>query len=77
MRRVFGRDLKVGDTIDVWWGHGRDTITDLRPYDGLPDVFTEGARIAIFAHFTTGMTIENDEHFDLIARSGGTGRDAT
>ena len=52
-------ELKVGDTIVVWWGVGRDTITDLIPYVGpLSKVLGEGTKLASFALFKTGMTLE-------------------
>ena len=67
---VFGKELRVGDTIVVWWSPGRDTITELRPYDGpLAHLFPEGAQLAEFALNTTGMTIDNSAFFELIARA--------
>jgi hypothetical protein len=52
-------DIKIGDTLDVWWGNGRDTITDLKPYHGpLARVLGEGTKIASFALLRTGMTLE-------------------
>lgn len=51
-------DIKIGDTLDVWWGNGRDTITDLKPYNGpLVRVLGEGTKLASFALFSTGMTL--------------------
>ena len=66
---VQGKDLKVGDTIEVWWTPKRDTITALRPYTG-PLERLAGARLADFALNTTGMTIEaNDDFVVLNGRS--------
>lgn len=68
MTRVLGSELQVGDTIEVWWQPHRDTITELRRYDGpLAYLFPKGAKIATFALLKGGMTIENDEYFELIA----------
>jgi hypothetical protein len=69
--RVLGSKLKVGDTIEVWWAPKRDTITALSPYTGtLKRLFPKGAQLASFAICKTGMTIENDNYFTVIARSG-------
>lgn len=57
--------LKAGDTIRVWWRPGRDTITDLRDYDGpIPEL--RGGRIASFALNPTGMTLEPGAEWELI-----------
>jgi len=61
-QRTPGKQLRVGDTIEVWWANGRDTITGLRPYHGLLsplwDKYGGGAKLADFALNKTGMTIE-------------------
>lgn len=31
---VLGKELRVGDTIETWWGPLRDTIIALEPYVG-------------------------------------------
>lgn len=70
--RVFGSELRVGDTIDCWWQPNRDTITALRPYTGpLSHIFPKGAQLADFALNRSGMTIENDHSFVVIARQNG------
>lgn len=62
-----GIQLKAGDTIAVWWGCGRDTITRLVPYTGLLESeFKEGAQIAEFALSKTGMTIDNSAEFEIL-----------
>jgi hypothetical protein len=66
MKRKLGKQLKVGDTVKVWWG--RDTITALRPYKGpLAHLWAEqgGARLADFALNKVGMTIEPQMGFEL------------
>ena len=66
MKRKLGKELKVGDTIEVWWG--RDRITALRPYNGpLAHLWADqgGARLADFALNKTGMTIEPHMRFDV------------
>ena len=49
--RVYGRDLKVGDVIEIWWRAGRYRIVQLTPYSGVfqndPDF--AGARVARFS----------------------------
>lgn len=68
MSTKLGAELKVGDTIAIWWRPGRDTITSLVPYKGpLEHLFPEGAQIAGFALNKCGMTIENDHSFEIIA----------
>ena len=67
MSRVRGTALRVGDTIEVWWRPGRDTITALAPYTGpLAYLWPEGARIASFALNRTGMTIEPQGSYQLL-----------
>jgi hypothetical protein len=62
MMTVSGSELKVGDTIEVWWTPRRDTIVGLKPYTGpLANLFPEGAQIAEFALLKTGMTIDNSD----------------
>lgn len=66
-RRVFGRDLKVGDVIEVWWKPGLDRITRLRPYEGpLTNLFPHGAQIASFALLRVGMTIDNGDWYRIV-----------
>lgn len=65
---VYGSELKVGDTIKVWWnrsGDNTDTITNLREYKGrLSPLFPKGARLASFLLFNTGMTIDHAEDYE-------------
>lgn len=65
---VEGKDLKVGDTIEVWWTPNRDTITALRPYTG-PLECLAGAQLADFALNRTGMTIEATHDFNVLNRA--------
>ncbi len=59
--------IKVGDTIEVWWRPGRDTITALRPYDGpLLATLGRGTKLADFALNKTGMTLEAGGMFNVI-----------
>lgn len=60
-------DLCVGDTIEVWWQPGRDTIIGLRPYPG-PLKCIEGAKLADFAIFKVGMTLEPGALYVRVAR---------
>jgi hypothetical protein len=60
-------ELKVGDTIAVWWGIKRDTIIGLRPYVGpLAELLGEGTKIADFALFKPGMTLEANNQYQRI-----------
>lgn len=64
---VYGSELKVGDTIEVWWRPQRDTIVSLKPYTGpLSYLFPKGAQIAIFALLKTGMTIDNNDIYQKV-----------
>lgn len=68
-RTVRGSELRVGDTIEVWWAPRRDTIVGLGRYAGpLEYLFPAGAQIATFALLSTGMTIDNDDVYELVAR---------
>ena len=68
MSRVLGSELRVGDTIEVWWTPHCDTITGLRPYRGpLEYLFPKGAQIASFALNRSGMTIDNADVFERAA----------
>lgn len=69
MERITAEQLRVGDTIEVWWSPRRDTITALKPYKG-PLVCLKGARLADFAILKTGMTIEPGSMYNLVARAG-------
>ena len=68
--RKLGKHLKVGDTIEVWWRPGRDTILAVDAYDGPLAYVWEaqgGARLAAFAINRSGMTIEPGERFIVVA----------
>lgn len=59
--------LKVGDTIKVWWQPGRDTITGLKPYNGpLLETLGRGTKLAEFAINKCGMTLEAGASFETI-----------
>ena len=65
--RVPTHELRVGDTIRVWWNPGRDTITRLTPYTGpLLAVLGEGTLLADFALSPTGMTLEAGAWFERV-----------
>lgn len=66
--RVFGRELKVGDVIEVWWQPGKDQIASLEPYRGPLTCFEpEGAQIAGFVLSNVGMTIENGGLYERVS----------
>lgn len=73
--RKLGKNLKVGDTIKVWWSSyvgqrkgATDTITKIIPYTGpIQYIFNKGARLAWFQfNAVVGMTIENDAYYEII-----------
>jgi hypothetical protein len=68
MKKVAGRDLKVGDIIGVWWSSPaqpyprREMIESIRPYKGkLSHLWPMGANLVSFTVNRTGMTIGNDD----------------
>lgn len=64
---VRGSELRVGDTVKVWWLPNRDTITGLTPYDGpLKGHFPHGASLCAFALNKSGMTIELGGAFERL-----------
>lgn len=68
MKSVLGSELKVGDTIKVWWNPNRDTIVKLTPYKGAyaNDPEWKDVQFAFFAIYAVGMTIFPDDDFNLI-----------
>jgi hypothetical protein len=67
-KQVFGKDLRIGDVVEVWWGSKRDTITALVPYCGpLQHIWPAGAQLASFAILRTGMTIDNSDRYAVVA----------
>lgn len=68
--RVLGSELRVGDTIKVWWSPLQDTIIGLKPYDGpLKEIFApKGAILAYFLSNKSGMTVECGDYYNVIQR---------
>jgi len=66
-----GRDLKTGDTIEVWWAPKRDTITRIEKYQGSYQDHADwqGVRIAYFAILQGGMTIFPHDLFERVAQA--------
>lgn len=70
--RKLGKNLKVGDTIEVWWSPtngkaNQDTITRLEKYNGsLAYLWPKGAKLAYFLYNKTGMTIDNSDYFTIV-----------
>ena len=67
--KVKGSDLRIGDTIKVWWKPNRDTIIQFDEHSNPNGIFKNGARVAQFAILKPGMTIDNDAYFDVIFRA--------
>lgn len=66
---VLGKDLKVGDVVTglYWSPTHNDVITSLEPYNGpLAYLWPDGAQIARFALCKGGMTIDNEETFEVV-----------
>ena len=62
---VSGRDLRVGDSLGVWWipEPRRDQIISIRPYAGpLAHLWPEGAVLVDFAS-GPGMSVGLDDRF--------------
>lgn len=57
------RDLRVGDTIAVWWPPGKDTITDIRPYTGRLECMNGGI-LMDFATLSVGMSAAPNDRFE-------------
>ena len=64
MTIIDANELKVGDTIEVWWAPGRDTVIAIDPYNGpLKDIIS---CIARFALLKSGMSIGHTDQFNRI-----------
>jgi hypothetical protein len=65
-------NLRIGDTIEVWWKPKRDTITHFTPYAGpLAKAGVAPFNKAIIAYFaicTGGMTMFPDEEYKVVNR---------
>lgn len=62
--KTAGRDLRIGDMLDLWLGLSR--IVAMRPYDGpLKALWPEGAFIADFDN-GHGMTISNNDFLPVV-----------
>jgi len=62
-QRTHGKQLRIGDTIEVWWGKTAETRSPAcnhttAPLSHLWDKYGGGARLADFAVNKVGMTIE-------------------
>jgi hypothetical protein len=72
--RKLGKDLKVGDTIRVWWSSftgqkdNTDTIIRLSPNDGsLKHLWKDGSQFAWFQfNRIVGMTIDNGAYYEIV-----------
>jgi len=66
--QAWGHELKVGDTLKVYFG--RQHIVRLRPYTGsLAPIFDGGAQIVDFAS-GHAMTIENNGLYSVVCAEG-------
>ena len=74
MIEVTGKDLRVGDTVKVWWAPKKDTITGFGEYKGryTHEAPWKGARIAYFALLPvrSGMTILAGDRYEVLNRVG-------
>lgn len=70
--RVPTHELRVGDTIRVWWPPGRDTIVRLDPVcRAVAGGAGEGTLLADFVLSPTGMTLEAGAWFERVAKGPG------
>ena len=60
-------DLRVGDTIEVWWKPGQDTITSIKPYVGNLSGIMCG--VATFALSEIGMSLESGSFHEVMGRA--------
>jgi hypothetical protein len=65
--RCITEELKVGDTIKVWWNPKRDTIIRIEPYVG-PLKIARNAVIAYFGICRGGMTMFPGEEYEVVNR---------
>lgn len=66
-KKVLGKDLKIGDIMEVWWEPNHDTITNIRYRDEKYKINVyKGFTVAEFAINRKGMTIFPDEVFDIL-----------
>ncbi|WP_293857385.1 hypothetical protein [uncultured Alsobacter sp.] len=65
IERTPGAQLRVGDTLSVFWSPGRDRIVASRPYTGpLASIYPAGVDVVTFA---SGVSMAVDRA-DLYAR---------
>lgn len=66
MKTVLGKNLKVGDTLEIWSETHLDTITKLTPYEGpLKYLFPKGAQLADCRN-GPGLTIDNSDLYKIL-----------
>ncbi len=79
MQVISGKELQVGDTIEVWWAPRRDTIVSFRKHSAPAEWYASlhgspiepgSVRIAEFALLKGGMTVFPADQYELIARAG-------
>ena len=76
-QQKLGKDLKVGDTIRIWWSsfkgqtENKDTITRIQKYDGpLKHLWPDGAKLVWFRfNSIVGMTVSNSDYFEMVSTS--------
>ena len=79
--KVQGKELRVGDTMRVWWGKqngmGYDSITRIEPLTEVEvkgkhkknmATPTKGKFLAFFNASTIGMTIDSAETYDIVEK---------
>lgn len=67
MKYKLGKNLKIGDVIETWWRPGHDQITKLTHYHGpLKKTLGKNAKIAQFALYRVGMTIEPETAYKIV-----------
>jgi len=54
--RIRSEELQVGDTIEVWWKPGQDTVLKIEPYEG-KNLAHLMHGVARFAVNTLGMSL--------------------
>ena len=67
---VHGRDIKVGDVIEVWWEPGKAKVVKLTPpHSGsLTSYYGEGTQLADFSSIKSDMIIAGNDRFKVFNR---------
>lgn len=64
----YGKDIQVGDVIEVWFNGGQAQVNQLTPYEGsLLEVLGEGTQIASFRGCSSEITLCAKSVYKLVS----------